>query len=174
MTPTSSGSRSQEPLPPVELSKAVASIFSASECLGADVAQQELESLVYQLTLTDWRVTVAASVRPGDCVGASIQVEPRRILLLPAASPALRLAIDRLQDSLLATCFGEAGARTLVNQVLADAGLPDWQIDANGPEGGPVDRFDQVMRHLDAGCFVYSGTGWTADGTRIIYLTGKR
>lgn len=174
LSPTGSGSPGREPLPPTDLSDAVAEVFSSSECIRSDAALARISEQIDRLGFADWTVTIADGVRPGKCVGAGFVVRDHRILLMPAVSAALREAIDEMEESLLADCYDESGARQFVTGLLARADEEAWDISTDGPVGGPVDRFDEVMHHIDAGCYVYSGTGWTADGVRIIYLTGKR
>ena len=42
----------------------------------------------------------------------------------------------------------------------------------DGPIGGPNDRIDEIMAHVDAGCVVYGGSGATEDGTPVFYVGG--
>lgn len=37
----------------------------------------------------------------------------------------------------------------------------------------PSDRVEEIERHVENGGWVYSTTGWTAEGTRPLWIAGK-
>jgi hypothetical protein len=43
--------------------------------------------------------------------------------------------------------------------------MDGWRIET-GPLSVPSDREQEIERHVENGCWVYSTTGWTAEGTR--------
>jgi hypothetical protein len=64
----------------------------------------------------------------------------------------------------------EAHAR--LADALVAAGEQLFEIRTGGPVGGPSAQVDEIFAHVDAGCAIYGGMGWTAEGLPIFYVGG--
>jgi hypothetical protein len=49
--------------------------------------------------------------------------------------------------------------------------MEDYRIE-NGSLSLPGDRREEIQAQVDSGCWVYSTTGWTGDGTRMFWVQG--
>jgi hypothetical protein len=71
---------------------------------------------------------------------------------------------------LLASCYSESEVVDLLNRKLADSGEEHFEVVNNGAVGGPLDRMDEIRRHVAAGCTILTGTGWTQEGVRLYFI----
>jgi hypothetical protein len=174
--PTGDANQSQswdvDPLPPTDLEQAVNEVFG-SGCISASEAEDGVETRLTELGYSDWHVSRGAGVRVDGCVSAMIDTVNRQVRLLMALRPQVKAALYHAANRLLDECMSQEEATSLVSSVLADLDELRWEIQSTGLVGGPLNRLDEVERHVAAGCWVYTGTGWTADGTRLFYIGGK-
>jgi hypothetical protein len=56
---------------------------------------------------------------------------------------------------------------------LEGLGQSGFEIRSGGAIGGPVDRFQEVVRHVEAGCVIYSTVGFSEEGVRVYWLAGE-
>jgi hypothetical protein len=82
------------------------------------------------------------------------------------------VALERAREDLYARRLTKVEATDYLASVLRRLAETGFEIRTDGPVAAPPDRFDDVMRHVEAGCFIYSGSGWTSRGTAIFYLAG--
>ena len=85
-------------------------------------------------------------------------------------SPAVRAALEVVSARLLDDCFEPDEAVALVSTALLEAGSGGFFVRTDGPIGGPSDRIDEIMAHVEAGCAIYGGSGATEDGTPVFYV----
>lgn len=120
----------------------------------------------------DWSVRRQLDIRTSGCVTYSINPVSKEIGLLPALHPDVRHALEFVREELYTRCLSEDDATRYLRAKLEGAGEVEFEIRSDGPVGAPRERFDEVMRHVEAGCFIYSGPGWMEDGTPVFYLAG--
>ena len=160
--------------PPASLEKAVADAFSSDKCTTATEAEAKIRVNLVAIGYGDWTISSEAGGPPEGCVSASISTSRRSITFNPALRPEVREALHAASIELIDRCLDRPQANAYVTSVLTALGETDWEIRNDGPIGAPADRFDEVMRHVSRGCYVYSGTGISASGTRTYFVTGAR
>lgn len=156
------------------LREEVKATVTSRECVGARVARAEVERILAGHQLFDWSVLLTPGLNRDDCVTAAISEADRRVLLLRARSRNLEAAIANVAARLLEGCYDEAGAVALLSTALSGQESPTFVVRTDGPLGAPPDLWAQTVRHVEAGCFVYSGAGWLPDGTPVYFLAGSR
>jgi hypothetical protein len=87
-------------------------------------------------------------------------------------APAVAEAVAAISDELLEGCYTRDEAVVRLSAALLEAGGSGFFVRTDGPIGGPDDRIDEIMAHVDAGCVVYGGSGTTEDGTPVFYVGG--
>jgi hypothetical protein len=164
---------SQNPDPPPGLERAVQGDFSDDACVEARAAARAVGRDLLRLDLPEWEVTWATGLTPRACAGAAIDTINERVLLLPALRPQVRAALADFGNRLLDECLTRDQATRALQSLLNGLGETGWALRTDGPIGGPLSRLDEVQPHVDAGCFIYSGTGSSADGQEVFYLGGR-
>lgn len=91
-----------------------------------------------------------------------------------ALSADARNAATTVTDQLMADCYGRAAAIDLVKSSMVAASATGFTVRTDGPFAYPMDQADAVRRHVADGCYVYSGTGTDANGSRVFYLSGPQ
>jgi len=157
--------------PPPELEARVTSLFSEDRCVTPTDAEDQINSILAELGHAEWSVAFGTGAADTECVGAGIDTETRRVLLVMALSPEVREGLDAVREQSYRECRTQEDAAALVESVLIEAGLEDWRVES-GSLSVPTDRAEEIERHVANGCWVYSGTGWRADGTRIFWIAG--
>jgi len=163
---------SDEVPPPADLQNGVAGLFPEDTCVSPQDAEQQINSLLAELGYVEWTVAHGSGTATTDCVGAGLDSEIRTIRLVMAISPAVRDGLAAVSEQLYDECRTRDEAVALVDAALRNAGMEGYRIE-NGPLSVPNDRGEEIERHVDNGCWVYSMTGWTADGTRQFFIAGK-
>lgn len=158
---------------PTGISEAVGEAWSTGECVTARTASQILRARLLEIGQADWTVTMEPGVKPDGCVAPTIDATRTQIRLNQALRPEVRVALERVADELLETCLGREDAARLVSVTLNGLGETDWELRSDGPIGGPIDRLDEIELHVEAGCFIYSGTGLTPEGRRQYFIGGR-
>ncbi len=87
-------------------------------------------------------------------------------------APAVASAVAAISDDLLDGCYSRDEAVIRLSAALIEAGESGFFVRTDGPIGGPDDRIDEIMAHVDAGCVVYGGSGATEDGRPVFYVGG--
>lgn len=88
--------------------------------------------------------------------------------------PTLTVDLLRLRSSSIRSAGPKEEVTALIEAVLVEAGMDGWEIRTDGPGiVGPGDRIEEIERHVENGCWIYSTTGWTAEGTRLFWIAGK-
>lgn len=147
-------------------------LFSEDECITAESAASKVQASLRELGYDEWSVIRGPGASGNACVGASIDAETGQVILLMALAPDLRASLDELRDRLLDECHSKDEAADLVRSLLTEHGLQGWELRVGGRINVPSERNDEAMRHIAAGCWIYSGTGWTEDGTRLFWVGG--
>jgi hypothetical protein len=151
----------------------IAATLARQSCTSPAAAVPAMRSALDAAGFVDWTVQSGRPVRNAVCVTATIHQERREVLLIPALRPEVRSALDELTEDLYVRCLDRDAAVALVTTTLRTAGEVDFEIRTNGPVTAPVDRREQIAAHVAAGCWIYAGTGWQADGMRLYYVSGK-
>jgi hypothetical protein len=139
-------------------------------CVSASEARPALEAQLNADGFTHW--TVESRAGGTACVTAG-PIEPEEVVvLLPVLGGDLSAVMAKVREELMERCLDEAQTRSFVTQALHGAGLADFEITTDGPVGYPRGQRDAVSEHMDAGCFVYSGSGHTADGVPLFGISG--
>lgn len=154
-----------------DLQTTVASVFDGG-CTTPDQAESSLSRELEANGYVEWTVESRAS--SGDCVTAGVIESSRTIVLLPVDGPNVASTMDGVASELRRDCLNEAAARTLAGQALSGAGVLNFEIRTDGPLAYPSGEADAVMQHLDDGCFVYTGSGRSAEGTPVYYIYGNK
>lgn len=154
---------------PPGLADTIAGAVTADSCVAIGAAPVVREAL--QADFPAWRVVVP-SAPPDACLRWVIDAVRMEVRFVAGLTDRSRRVLERTSEDLLRECYAEDGAVDLLRERLAGSGIVDPVVRTDGPRGGPVDRYDEVMRHLASGCFVYAGLGWTPRGVQIFYLAG--
>lgn len=165
---------------PAVTAQPVQSVAPEVEAILSDVFDEacvttlNAERRLSDLSQFDWSVVREIGVGTDNCVGYSALPSSRTVVLSFSLHPEVRATLEAVRHELLNVCLTkDAAVETLRAALDATAGVEDaFEISTGGPIGGQPDELDEIRRHVEAGCYVYSGTGWTADGTRIYYLAG--
>lgn len=163
---------SDEVPPPADLEVGVAGLFAEDRCVGPEEAEQHIEALVADLGYVEWKVAHGTGAPTSECVGAGLDNQTRTVTLFMALAPQAREGLDAVREQLYRECYTRDEAVALVDAVLRDAGMEGYKIE-NGSLSVASDRADEIERHVENGCWVYSTTGWTADGTRLFWVAGN-
>jgi len=159
--------------PPEAISTAVLEVLAGDRCHPAAEAEAAIRSHLEALRLEAWAVVRGPGIRDTGCVTLSVEPLDKRIVVLMAVDPVISRGIAALAKDLLQECRTKEEAIALMRAVLAPEAGP-WELRTDGGLAGPNEMtVEEVRRHVEAGCWIYSGTGWTADGTRIYALGGK-
>ena len=160
--------------PAPEVQDGVMTLFGEDRCVAADAAASQVRAKLDALGRSDWAVIHGPGAQGATCVGAAIDAEARQVVLLMALEPQTREGLDAVAERLLQECRSKDEAVQMVKSALEGAGADAWELRTDGSRSyGPSDRIDEINRHVEQGCWIYSGTGWTADGTRIYWVGGK-
>ena len=162
----------EEAPPPADLEAGVAGLFPEDRCVSPEEAEQQIESLLSDLGYIEWTVEHGTGAASTECVGSGLDNQTQTVVLVMALSPQARVGLDAVREQLYRECRTRDEAVALVDAVLRDAGMKGYRIES-GSLGVPNDRADEIEAHVDSGCWVYSTTGWTADGTRLFWVAGN-
>lgn len=162
---------SDEVPPPADLEAGVAGLFAEDRCISPEEAEQQIGSLLTDLGYVEWTVEHGTGAATTECVGAGLDNQTRTVMLFMALSPEARQGLDAVREQLYRECRTRDEAVALVDAALQDAGMEGYRIE-NGSLGVPIDRAEGIEAHVAGGCWVYSTTGWTADGTRLFWVAG--
>ncbi|HSK47434.1 MAG TPA: hypothetical protein VLA05_05450 [Coriobacteriia bacterium] len=173
LRPTSMTQRpSSEETPPSAVTTAAEEVYAGDKCLSFAEAEQRMQAALRQVGSSDWQVRSELDARRNSCTTFSIDRGSMLVRILPALHPDARETLDALREELYVECLSREAAITRLDERLRAAGQDNFEIRTDGPVGAPRERFDEVMRHVERGCFIYSGPGWTADGQPLFFLAG--
>ena len=157
---------------PPPLQNAIDDIFRGGACVTGADATQEINDALTTLRYSDWTIESRPGATADHCVVAGFVSSTRQIVLLPVSGPTLSAALQSLNTALLGACFGKEEATALVTSVLSAVGETDFTVSTDGPLAFPLGQGDAVRSHVASGCFVYSATGWDAEGRQVVYIIG--
>lgn len=157
--------------PPPEIEAFLAATFRDDRCVTATEADGLIRGELARLGYATWTVTWGNGVKPQGCVGYDY-FDVNDVVLLPALSPDLRTALEAFREETFSDCFTERGAIDRLRSVLTRLGESEFEIRPGGPVGAPPERIDEVVEHVQAGCFIYSTTGFSETGDRIYWVAG--
>ena len=138
----------------------------------AAAAEEQVSRSLVDLGYTDWTVASEPDVTPNDCVSGAIMPSEQRVLLTKALRPEVNAALGTMSDHTLDNCLGRDEAIRFVRSTLDALGERGYEIRTDGMLAAPAQRWEEAKRQVEAGCYVFSGTGRTADGTAVFYVTG--
>jgi hypothetical protein len=163
----------QQQIPvPTALEGLLLQTFDENRCVTAREADDALSSGLTKAGLQGWSLEWDVGVTPDRCVGYAVAAADESITLMRVMSPKLHARLEVLREDLLGGCFSKEQATQRLESVLEQSGETDFEIRTDGPVAAAPERFNEVMRHVEAGCFVYSTTGGTGDGTALYFLAG--
>lgn len=142
------------------------------ECFTAKDAEPAMRSRLDDLGREDWTVVRGTGADGDACVSFSLDTAGRRVALIWALSPRVRNKLEQLRDELLDDCLTRDEAADRVRAILHEAGEVGWELRMGGRVNAPSERIEEARAHIAAGCWIYSGTGWTAEGTRLFWIGG--
>lgn len=160
--------------PPQELETKVFGLFSEDACVSPQVAEGEITAVLADLGYSEWNVAFGTGAADTECVAAGLDSQTRTILLVMALPPEVHTDLEVVQEQLYSECRTKDEATALIEAVLREARMENWKIEtSSGSPAVPIDRAEEIERHVENGCWVYSTTGWTADGTRVFWIAGN-
>ena len=152
---------------------AIAGVRQGDQCLTPDAAIEDMAKALVGAGLSDWQVTARSDTRQAACVTSSVDGATKSVILIPALRPAVRTRMQQVMEALYDACLGRDAAVGYVTKALREVGETAYEIRTEGPITAPIEREKEVFKHVDDGCWIYSGTGWTEDGLRLYYVVGK-
>jgi hypothetical protein len=160
--------------PEPRLEAALADVYAGHGCLTAAEARPAIQTKLDTLGYSGWTIESRPGAEAAPCAVAGVVPPEHTVIFMPATGQQLAEALESAAAELLRTCLGRADAMGFLSSVVTNSGLSDFSIHADpwGPKGGPSDQIEAYYEHVDAGCFVYVGTGNDAQGRRDFYLWG--
>jgi len=156
---------------PPNLEKALLQVIGDRSCLAPTDAERQFRVSLDRSGFSDWTISRERGVRSDGCVSAGVSTSDRRIVLIPVARLEVRQAMQRVTVELRRRCLGEDDAIEYIASVLRSMGEANPEIRSGAWIVIPEASAEAVQRHVDAGCFTYSGMTWTAAG-QPVYLIG--
>lgn len=156
-----------------QVQQVIADTLAGDHCTTPSAALTTMRSALDQHEFTEWALHAGADLSGSACVTATIDGQTRRVVLIPALRPEVRSALQRVTEDLYKECLSKDAAIARLSATLRDLGEQGFEVRTDGPVTAPVERRNEVFSHVDQGCWIYSGTGWTADGLRLYYVVGK-
>jgi len=146
-------------VPEPELEAAIAHIWAGRECVAPAQAREAVQGQLDRLGYADWTVASESGIEAATCAAAAVLIPLHEVRLMPGIGTDIERAKDVIAQGLLDTCMGRAEAIQFVGSVLTTAGSDPFSVRADpwGPQGGPIDQWDEYRAHVAAGCFVYVG-----------------
>ncbi len=146
-------------VPEPELEAAIAHIWAGRECVAPAQAREAVQGQLDRLGYADWTVASESGIEEATCAAAAVLVTLHEVRLMPGIGTDIERAKDVIAQGLLDTCMGRAEAIQFVGSVLTTAGSDPFSVRADpwGPQGAPIDQWDEYRAHVAAGCFVYVG-----------------
>lgn len=160
------------PEAPPNLTAAMESLLDPGRCLRAIDAEVAANARLVSLQMTGWTTTRDVGVRDATCVTPTIDTSVNHIVLVQTMRPEVRDALTAFAQVSYRDCLTQAQASIAVSTILGKLDETGWSLRTDGPVGGPLDQLDAIAEHVTKGCWIYSGTGWTADGQRLYYIAG--
>lgn len=151
---------------------ALRQVFDETRCVSVVEARTGLRALLDGAGLNQWSVHLDTQLSPDACVSGAIEATRREVVLVPALRPVTRAAMERETTYLIDHCLSKHAAVLHIEGALMAVGEQDFEVRTDGPMTAPIDRIEDVRSHVQAGCWVYSGTGWTPDGVRLFFVSG--
>jgi hypothetical protein len=158
---------------PPALQAAVTEVFQGQSCLTYATAESALRARLAGSGYASWAITRGGGVSSDGCVSAGIDLVRHVLVLIPASRLEVREALKEIRGELLRTCLQRDAAIEHLRVVLRNLGEPEPEVRTDGPITIPVAGADEAKRHVEAGCYVYSGVIWTAAGEPVYFLGGK-
>ena len=151
---------------------AVGLVLGSGGCVTANDAAGRILAQLDARGYQDWAIERGNSAQPGGCVAAGLVASERLVVLIPVDRPEVVEAINGVAQELMSRCLGKEQATQLISSVLTGLGATNWGIRTDGPLAYPIGQEKAVRSHINAGCFVYSGSGHGSDGQPVYYLSG--
>lgn len=156
-----------------EVQEVIGATVSADRCTTPTEASSTMRAALGAARYSDWTIRAGRDLVAGACVTATIDGSTREVVLIPALRPEVRSALQRVTEALYQQCLDRDAAVAYVTSRLRELGEQGFEIRTDGPVTAPVDRRDEVFGHVEQGCWIYAGTGWTEEGKRLYYVVGK-
>jgi hypothetical protein len=156
-----------------QVQRVIAGTLSPTRCLSPTAAIGTMRSALDTAGYRDWALHAGTDVKSTACVTATIDGSTRQVILVPALRPEVRTKLQSVTEALYRRCLTKEAAIAYVDSALNAVGETDYEIRTDGPVTAPIDRKEEVFQHVDEGCWIYSGTGWTQEGRRLYYVVGK-
>jgi hypothetical protein len=160
------------PEAPAPLTAAIDSLTDPDRCLRAADADAAVYDKLRSLRMTGWTTTRDPGVRDDTCVAPYVDTSVNHVVLVRTERPETREALSAFAERSYRDCLTQAQAMDAVSAILDKFHETAWTLRTDGPVGGPLDRLDAIVEHVRKGCWIYSGTGSTADGQRLYYIAG--
>ena len=157
--------------PNEEVETAVSALFPEGKCVTGAQAMDAVQGQLGALEFGDWTVALGQGASLEGCVAPGFATSERTIVLVPVDHPDVVAALESVRGELMSRCFNEQEARALLSTTLAGVGASDGEIRTDGPLAYPEGERDAVLKHVAAGCFVFSGSGRSPDGP-VYYISG--
>jgi len=150
-------------------------LFIDGECISAADAILAIEPRMTEAGLGRWTARVPPGADVAECVGATANTEAEEIVLLAAVPPVVQAELAALADQLLSECHDGDEASDILRSSLGIAGVEgeDWELVRTGSIYGPSDRIEEIRDHVESGCAIYAGSGWSANGL-LRFFVGAR
>lgn len=159
---------------PDNLAAALVETFDERRCTSAGSADRRLRERLDTSGYADWTISSEPNLAADECVTWSADASRKTILLISALSPEVREAMQQVTYELIdERCLGREQAIDYVTSVLTRLGQTNFEVRTDGPLGFPLDRADEAMRHVQAGCWIYTGTGRDKE-RRLFFVSSEQ
>lgn len=159
--------------PPAGVEQALSGLFGDGRCVSATQAAEGIRGQLDGLGYSDWTISSRPGAEGERCVMPGVMAGQKTVVLLPVNRPDVVNAIQGVAVQLMeGPCLGKDQATELISSVLTGIGVTDFSVITDGPLGYPIGQEEAVRSRIASGCFVYSASGFTADGVPTFYLSG--
>lgn len=158
---------------PSGLDVALSAVFDPGVCLTPEIASQKVRELLDARGLSDWTIKSVVTTDT-QCVTwslANLSDVPRTVALIPVSSPEVHRALEEMREDTYTRCMSKDQVVDLLRTRLAALGQADVDVRDDGPLQVPLDRQQQILAHVKAGCWVYSTNGWI-NGRATLFISG--
>jgi hypothetical protein len=158
---------------PTALQAAVDSVFEGRSCVAPGEAEAAIRARLIGSDYASWTITSTGTLPSAGCVVAGFDLVERVIVLVRVARLEVRQVMEDVRHELLRTCLQRDAAIEYLRGVLRALGEPDPEIRTDGPITFPVAAEEETRRHIEAGCYLYSGAIWNDAGDPVYLLGGE-
>jgi hypothetical protein len=144
----------------------------SDRCLPLAQATKLFREHLDALGLQRWTLHILQDqVREARCVGAAPVGADHEVVVLPSIGGDVAKALDAIAADLMTRCLTAKEASALVRSTLVSLGLTDANVQVHAAWAVPADDGGAFVKHMAAGCAVYSGAQFDNAGRYTFFVS---